>query len=285
MEEKWLDLDSLVWPKPYKLPSDVNLIIDTSERMPRIIVEVDEGAMTPELSRLVALEIVNKAVNSNELIYNMIEAFMIEAKANEDINAKVWFKFCNKVIGDSLAKIFMVPREDLELEERAVEFYQDILKEKVINGFISIIGLFNARRIFEDYPPSEHPLVFCAFNPTLKYEIPGVSLVNSLRRMQIHKMAPLDAHRINPFPKSKFVAYGMFYSYYFGFNIFAAIYTSDNFKTYQYYYVIYHRLKESILRLRSVVHKIIVCDHYEIKLWDSLPNGENNGGLLHQLKG
>lgn len=294
----WLNLDTLVWPTPLaepivkskkrkkrknkpKLkqhnsdePETAYLIIDVTQRMPRMAVKLVEGKkMTPEVAQGIACEMVEVALKQDIAIECMLDSFLNERKADLNINRQVWIKHAHNVCGDALALLLNLPLNDNYIVKTSVDTYQDILRTKVINAIILNVTNLHRKQVFEIYPPDANPLVFCCFQPNLNREFPSVGLINSLTKMQHYKLAPSDAMNIKPFPGSKFIAYGMFYSFCFNYNVFIGLFTSNNppgktsgdmFKVFQYYYVIFDRYSGYIKTLKARLHDIVVCHYYTI---------------------
>lgn len=128
-------------------------------------------------------------------------------------------------------------------------FYEGYLKQYVGTLFLSTVKSMWELGIFETYTPEEQPFVLFSkqivrptdVNPKIEAYIPLQDMIdNGLIFPDIKTFNPLS--KVIGFEQAKPVAYGLFYSFYTGFNLATAFYR--NFRgEWGYRWAVYDRLK------------------------------------------
>lgn len=208
---------------------------------------------------IIKLDIFEHFMSTPQYLETIVGLRKFEQSLEGENLSRTWLAMCNIVcirygsryrINNQRAGLIGEPAVDFRSETLRERYYEEVLKQYIAETMINRITELDEAGIFAKHDPKTNPVAVCCFQKHIADLFPKTSVLISMNKLIEAGLAPKNAAQFSPFGK-ELVAYGMFWSYNYNFNLFGSFYRCDRRKDgehggYNYYWVIYNRLNENI---------------------------------------
>ena len=254
-EEQPLMEDDDPWTKLLNREQIVNLLLEKNDEadMAR---GPEFAAIKRDMGKLftnITMEMVDHCLNSNTYIDTMVKLHDFEfGMTDSDLNYVAWKSMCEVVYSRYSSKVIMHKGVPIT---NPVRFYEEVLKQYIAQSMINSITDMDKAGVFERYDPKVRPMAVTCFQRHIADLFPKSEIVVDMTKLIDNGFAPKDLGKLDIFNRP-LVAYGIFWSFAFNFNLLGAFFRADD-GGYNYYWITYDRINDDIDNIVGLPRKLI----------------------------
>lgn len=171
---------------------------------------------------------------------------------DNELNHEAWLSMCKLVYARFSSKVILNKGVPIT---QPTKFYEEVLKQYVAQSMIQSITEMDQAGVFDRYDPKVKPLAVTCYQRHIADLFPKTEIVVEMSKLIANGFAPKDVSKLDVFG-TPLVAYGIFWSFAFNFNLFGAFFRAAD-GGYNYYWVVYDRINEDIDCIVGLPRRIV----------------------------
>lgn len=219
------------------------------EQMMNLLLEKNVGKQSTEKT----MKMVDRCLATDDCLKGLLQLRDFETSMTDhELNSEAWTSMCKLVYLRFNSKIIMENNKPIT---QPVKFYEEVLKQYVAQSMIQSITDMDRAGVFKKYDPAVRPLAVTCFQRNIADLFPKPEVVVDMSKLVANGFAPKDASQLDLFGTA-LVAYGIFWSFAFNFNLFGAFFRAAD-GGYNYYWVVYDRINEDINGIVGLPRRVV----------------------------
>ena len=241
------------------------------EQLLSLLSEKQAGKQSTEKT----MTMVDRCLATDDCLKGLLQLRDFESTMTDgELNSVAWTSMCKLVYLRFNSKIIIQNNKPIT---QPVKFYEEVLKQYVAQSMIQSITDMGLGGVFKKYDPAVKPLAVTCVQRNIADLFPKMEIVVEMSKLVANGFAPKDASQLDVFG-TPLVAYGIFWSFAFNFNLFGAFFRAAD-GGYNYYWVVYDRITEDIDGIVGLPRKIV---KETVNIGADEKDGSNSVHISHQ---